>query len=357
MLDVFGIRALAALGVGTQGWLAGTAGSTAEAAAGLLARGHRDAAARAAVLSVLALAEYETWVRERAGDGLGGSLDHVRAAVSALPEPHPLRARLTLVLARMLLDRAQTGGDLADADAALSLLDGLRVRAAGQPAPTELGVLLAQAGPPQLRQLLAAPPGGPSSQADAGGYHLDLEAAAGAGLLLRGILAGRGPASLAVKPGSGARDGCAGDGAPDDCAGEDLVEAVGTLRRVVRSLPAADPRRPDVLSDLGLALLATEEGAVGQRPAGSAPGGSAPGGSAPGAVEVLHEAAAAVTAEPGHPRRAAILLRAAAALAAAERAAARAAALKDDPGRQWPAARVSSTRESACSPRLCPWPG
>ena len=325
VLDALGIRALAALGVGTQGWLAATAGSTADAAAALLARRPRDAAARAAVLSVLALAEYETWVRERAGDGLGGSLGHVRAAVSALPGPHPLRARLTLVLARMLLDRAQTGGDLADADAALSLLDGLRARAAGLPAPAELGVLLAEAGPPQLGQLLAAPPAGLAGQAGAGGYDLDLDAAEGAGLLLRGILAAGGPTVLAV----GGPAAPPADGAGDGRAGEDLSSAAGLLRGVARSMPAADPRRPDVLSDLGLALLAAGTGA-----AGPAAAGTAPGDGALESAEVLHEAAAAVIAAPGHPRRTAILLRAAAALAAAERAAARAAALEDDPGRR-----------------------
>ena len=209
------------------------------------------------MLSVLALAEYETWVRERAGDGLGGSLGHVRAAVSVLPEPHPLRARLTLVLARMLLDRAQTGGDLADADAALSLLDGLRARAAGQPAPAGLGVLLAEAGPPQLGQLLAAPPAGPPTRHSAEGYDLDLDAAKGAGLLLRGILAAGGPTAPAVPP---------ADGAGDGRAGEDLGSAAGILRRVASSLPAADPRRPDVLSDLGLALLAAGTGASRARP-------------------------------------------------------------------------------------------
>ena len=318
VLDVFGIRALAALGVGAQGWLTGTAGKTAEAAAALLAQRPRDAAGRAAVLCVLALAQYETWLRERAGDGLGGSLDHARAAVSDLPEGHPLRTRLTLLLARMLLDRGQIGGDLADADAALTLLDGLRARAGDQPAPAALGELLSRAGPPQLGRLLTASPAAPAALAGAAGYRVDLEAAIGSGRLLRGILAGGAPRSLVTQPpdGSGGR------------ASEDLGQAIAILRQVTRSLPIDDPRRPDVLSDLGLALLAVGQETADPRHAGTEPGGD------PVAVEVLREAAVKVAASPGHPRQAAILLRAAAALAAAGRAAAGAAATEDDAGQE-----------------------
>jgi hypothetical protein len=299
VLEVFSVRALAALGVGTQGWLAGTAGRTAEAATALLARQPRGTARRAAVLSVLALAQYATWLRERVGDGLGGSLDQVRAAMSELPEGHPLRYRLTLLLARMLLDRAQTGGSLADVGAALTMLDGLRALASAGPAPAGLGELLAGAGPPQLGELLAAPPAVPL--AGATGYRLDLEAAAGAGLLLRGILAGGALGPLdAGSPASnsGGR------------ADQSLGQASAILRGVAGSLPASDPRRPDVLSDLGLALLA-----AGRE-----------------AAEVLREAAATVATSPGHPRQAAIFLRTAAALGVAEQATTGTMAVEDHAG-------------------------
>jgi hypothetical protein len=293
VLDAFSMRALAAPGVGSQDLLAGTPGASAEAVAGLLAR-QPPGTARAAVRSVLAVARYGLWLRERTGEGLGGSLDDLRVAITELPAGHPLHARLTLLLARMLLDRAQLGGDLADADAALRLLDGLRAQAAAFPPPASLPVLLAAAGPPGLSELLAAAPAGEA------GFLLDLDAADGTGRLLRGLLALGMPGLAGEAPG--------GDG------GADLGAAVGTLRRVAGALPATDPRRPDVLSDLGLALCAA--------------------GHAVTAAEVLREAAAAAV-PGGHPRQAAILLRAAAALAAAERDAARAAAMgEEDAGRR-----------------------
>ena len=325
VLDVFSVRALAALGVGTQGLLAGTAGRTAEAATALLAGQPRGTARRAAVLSVLALAQYQIWLRERTGDGLGGSLGHVRAALSELPEGHPLRARLTLLLARMLLDRGQTGGNLADADAALALLDGLRALATAGPPPGELAELLAQDGPPELGELLARPPAGPFSLADAAGYRLDLAAAVGSGQLLRGILAGGAPALL----GTGSPAG--NDGGR---AGEDLGTAIDTLQRVAEALPASDTRRPDVLSDLGLALLAAGPQAADPQSAGAGARGRERRGGQPDAAAVLREAVAAVARSPGHPRQAAILLRAAAALAAAEQATAGTAATDDDAGQE-----------------------
>lgn len=317
VLDVFSVRALAALGVGTQGWLAETAGSTTEAVTALLASQLHDAARRAAVLSVLALAKYATWLRERTGDGLGGSLDHMRTAIAELPAGHPLRSRLTLVLARMLLDRAQLGGDLADVDTALTLLDGLRALADIRPAPVSLGELLALAGPPQLSEQLAAPPTGQLPPAGEAEFRLDLDAAVGSGKLLRGILAGRLTGPLDTR-------------SPDSNGGgrtdEDLGDAIATLRRVAGSLPVSDPRRPDVLSDLGLALLASGPRSTGPRQAGAELGDDERDGRQAAAVKVLREAAATATASPGgHPRAAAILLRAAAALAVAERDAAGAA--------------------------------
>ena len=230
VLDAFSLRALAAPGVGSQGLLAGTPGAVAEAAAALLPGQHRGTA-RAAVLTVLALARYAIWLRERTGQGLGGAVDDLRAAIAVLPAGHPLCARLTLLLARMLLDRAQLGGDLADADAALSLLDGLGATATAGPPPASLPVLLAAAGPSRLSELLAAPP--------ETGFPLDVEAAAGTGRLLRGLL------TL---------------GMPSQA---DLGAAIDVLRRVAGALPADDPRRPDVLSDLGLALFTAGPASTG----------------------------------------------------------------------------------------------
>jgi hypothetical protein len=298
VLEVFSVRALAALGVGIQGWLAGTAGRTEDAASALLVRQPQGSARRAAVLCVLGLAQYEVWLRERAGGGLRGPLDHVRGAISELTAECPLRSRLTLLLARMLLDRAQTGGDLADADAALTLLTSLRGLAGAE--PNGLGELLAQAGPPQLAELLAVRASGSLSAEGAAGYWLDLEAAIGSARLLRGILAGSGPGPLDTgSPGSNDSGRC----------DEDIGEAIAILRSVADSLPAPDRRRPGVLSDLGLALLA--------------------GSGELAAAEVLHEAAASVVASPGHPQQAAILLRAAAAFAVKEQATAGMVAVED----------------------------
>jgi hypothetical protein len=299
VLDVFSLRALAAPGVGSQGLLAGTPGAIAEAAAALLAV-QPPGSARAAVLSVLAVARYATWLRERTGQGLGGALDDLRAAIADLPAGHPLRSRLTLLIARMLLDRAQLGGDLADSDAALNLLHGLREAAVAGQAPASLAELLAAAGPPRLSELLATPH---AEQAGEAGFLLDLEAAAGTGFLVRGLLT----------PGIGGH--------------ADLGSAIDVLRGADSVLPAGDPRRPDVLSDLGLALFAAGQAAAGSGPAHPAAGGREQGGRQPAAVEVLRTAGATAAAVPGgHPRLAAILLRAAAALAAAERDAAGAAA-------------------------------
>lgn len=287
--DASSLRALAAPGAGSQDVLASTPDATAEAVAALLAQ-QPPGTARAAARSVLAVARYGIWLRERTGEGLGGSLNDLRLAIAELPSGHPLRARLTLLLVRMLLDRAQLGGDLADGDAALRLLAGLRAQAAVLASPASLPVLLAAAGPPGLSELLAAAP------ADEAGFPLDLEAAEGTGRLLHGLLT-LGMPRLADEAKEGGR--------------ADLDAAAVLLRRVADALPAADPRRPDVLSDLGLARLAAGRAAT--------------------AAEVLREAVAAAAAVPGgHPRQAAILLRAAAARAAAERDAARAAATGEE---------------------------
>ena len=71
--------------------------------------------------------------------------------------PLPLRARLTELLAGMLLDRAQARGDHADADAALTLL-GLLPWAGTEPEPGDLNDMLASAGPPALAELLTPAP-------------------------------------------------------------------------------------------------------------------------------------------------------------------------------------------------------
>jgi hypothetical protein len=178
----------------------------------------------------------------------------------------------------MLLDRAQVRGDLADVDAALALLDDLLTQAGAGPAPGDLNELLVAAGPRELRELLTPPTvgqptAGQPGQADAGtAYRLDLESATGSGLLLRAVL-----------------------------SGGDLSPAIAALRRVAARLPVGSARRADVLSDLGLALLADgRDHAV----------------SLGDALDVMREAAEAAAAPSPHPRRAAILLRTAAVLAA-----------------------------------------
>ena len=148
----------------------------------------------------------------------------------------------------MLLDRAQSGGDLADADAACTLLTDLR--GLGGAEPDDLGELLRQAGPPQLGELLTVPAAGSPPIMRAARYRLDLDAAAGSARLIRGILAG----GATTLPSTGDRS---------DQAAEDLRLALMTLRSAADSLPAGDHRRPDVLSDLGLALLATGREAPG----------------------------------------------------------------------------------------------
>ena len=89
VLEVFSIRALAALGAGIQGWLTGTAGGTEDTATALLVRQPSGSAGRAAVLTVLGLARYEAWLRGRARDGLTGALGLIRAAISQLAAGHP----------------------------------------------------------------------------------------------------------------------------------------------------------------------------------------------------------------------------------------------------------------------------
>jgi hypothetical protein len=286
-LDVFDVRALASLGVASHGRLAVPAGRAAEVARTLLDRPLQSAQKRAAIRSVLALASYAAWVRERAHADLASAFEHIRAAIGLLPDGHPLRVRLVELLAGMLLDRAQVGGDLADTDAALALLADLLDRAGAGPGPDGLNPLLAAAGPPALSELLTVPPG----RAGGAAYRLGLMAAMGSGQVLRGILAGGVTGPLGGRLPTG--------------AAEDLATAVSTLRQVAGNRSIGDTRRLDVLSDLGLALLASGE----------------EGGHHRAALETLREAASAAAGPPVHPRRAAILLRTAAALIANERAA------------------------------------
>jgi len=265
--ELLSVRTLAVLGTASHGRLAAPDGRVAEVAGSLLARPPRDATRKAAIRAVLGLALYTRWLRERSYGDLNQSFGQVRDAIGLLQRPHPLHARLTELLAGMLLDRAQVHGDYADVDAAVELLRELRSGADGEPEPGELNSLLAAACPPLLAGLLAERP-----EPAEGSYRLGLDAVIGTGLLLRTIL-----------PGARRSAG----------AGE-LSPAIGALTRVTDLLPSGDPRLPLALSDLGLAYLA-----VG-RPDTSRAG--------------LRSMRAAVSkCSPTHPRRAAIVLRAAAA--------------------------------------------
>jgi hypothetical protein len=284
-LELFDMRALASLGVASHGRLAIPAGRAAEVAEALLARSPRAAVQRAAAQSVLALALCTSWLRERTHADLARSLGYLRTAISLLAETHPLRARLTELLARMLLDRAQVGGDHADVDAALALLEGLSARVGTEPDPADLNELLAAAWPAKLGELLTAAPVRRPGQADgASSYRLDLEAAIGSGLMLRGILADGTAEELEIRSPLGNKD---------------LWSAVDALRQVAFRLPSGDDRRLDVRSDLGLALLAVGRDQDVHLQA---------------ARQTLRETASAA-GRSVHPRRAAIFLRAAVALA------------------------------------------
>ena len=283
VLNVFNLRVLALAGAAVHGRLARPAGQVAEIAASLLVPARRDAGRQASIRSVLGLALYTRWLRERASADLGRSIGHVRAAMDLLRDgPMPLRARLTELLAGMLLDRAQARGDHADADAALTLLEGLLPWAGTEPEPGDLNDMLASAGPPALAELLTPTPHhGPP---DLGGtvYRLELQAAIGSALLLRALLSGGADGQPAAGPSGGT---------------DDLSRAVQILRWVAGHLPAGHARRSDALSDLGVALLAAPGDAAALR----------------AGLEATRDAA--VGCPPGHPRRAAILLRTAAALA------------------------------------------
>ena len=276
--ELFSVRTLAVLGTASHGRLAAPDGLVIEVARSLLARSSRDSTRQAAIRSVLGLALYTRWLRERAYDDLGQSFKQVRNAVGLLEPRSPLRARLTELLAGMLLDRAQVHGDFADADAAIELLGELLFRAADEPEPGDLNSLLAAACPAALAELIAGRP-----EHASGSYRLGLETAIGSGLLLRIVLPGvRRSATADVLP-----------------------PVIATLTRVAGSLPPGDPRLPHALSDLGLAYLA----------AGLSAGLSA--GQPEDRDAGLEAMRAAVDrCPPEHPQRAAIVLRAAAALAA-----------------------------------------
>ena len=276
-LEVFSVRALALLGVASHGRLVVPPGRTAEVAEPLLHPPPPSALQEAAVRCVLGLADYTRWLRERFHGDLVSSIGSVRQAIGLTPDGHPLRDRLEQLLAGVLRDRAQVHGDLADVDAALTLLTGLQARADAGSAPDDLNELLLAVGPPALADLLATPPEG----GHASSYRLELAAAIGAALLLRANLSGAGIGGLGILPSGGTGD---------------LERAVDILHRVIDQMPADYQGKPEVLSDFGMARLAM------------APGGDA------AALEAMLAAIAACP--PGHPHRAAILLRAAAALAA-----------------------------------------
>jgi CHAT domain len=261
-LEVFSGRALALLGTASQGRLIVPPGRVAEVL-GSLPRGP-------AVLCVLGLAGHTRWLRERSHRDLASAIGMVRQAIVLSANEGPLRERLQQLLAGMLLDRAQVHGDLADVDAAVTLLTRLQARAHAGSAPADLNELLLAAGPPVLASLLAAPP--------RSGYRLELAAATGAALLLRTSLSGTGTDGLLPSADAG-----------------DLERAADILRRVIDQMPAGHPSKPEVLSDLGMARLAM--------------------GSGEDTAGLDAMLAAIATCPSGHPHRAVILLRAAAALA------------------------------------------
>jgi tetratricopeptide (TPR) repeat protein len=257
-LGAFSPRVLASPGTASHGLVAASPGQAAEIARSALDPPPRKAERQAAVRSVLALALGTRWVRERNDEYLAEAISQLRWAIGLVRQRHPLHAPLTGLLAGMLLDRAWTRGDHADVDAALALLENQPTITAGP----SLNVLLAQTGPPALRPLL--------STGDVPSAGLT-EAAIGSALLLRGLLS--------------------------HSDGRDLSEAARLLAQVAAGLPADDPRRPGVLSDLGLALFAGDD-TTGLR----------------SGLDTLREALAACPA--GHPQEPAIMLRVAAALAA-----------------------------------------
>lgn len=276
-LDAFSVRALALLGAASHGRLVMSPGRTTEIAGPLLRPPPPSTVQESTVRCVLALADYTRWLRERFHRDLVSSIGTVRQAIGLTQAGSPLRDRLEQLLAGMLFDRAQVHGDLADVDAALTLLTGLQARAEAGPAPDDLNELLLAAGPPVLAELLAVPPQG----GQASSYRLELAAATGAALLLRANLSGAGTGGPDISPSEGTGD---------------LERAVDILHRVIGQLPSGYRDKPEVLSDFAMARLAMD------------PGGDAAG---------LDGALAAIAAcPPAHPHRAVILLRVAAVLAA-----------------------------------------
>jgi hypothetical protein len=284
-LAALSVRALASPGTEIYGRLAVPAGRAAEVAESLLSSPPRSAIEEAAVRSVLALALCTRWLRERDNQSLASSIGQLHCAIDLVPDEHPLHARLVELLAAILLDRAWIRGDHADNEAALAMLTGLGDGTASRRDIRDLNTLLTQAGPAALRGLLTERSGDqPPSSSCGTAYPIEAHAAVGSALLLRALLSG-GPAAplqAATRAGS-----------------DDLSSAIALLREVEALLPAGSTRRPDVLSDLGLALLASDL----TRAAGVGSG-----------IETMRAAVAACP--PGHPRLASILLRTAAAVAA-----------------------------------------
>jgi hypothetical protein len=284
-LAALSVRALASPGTEIYGRLAVPAGRAAEVAESLLAAPPCSAIEEAAVRSVLALALCTRWLRERDNRYLASSIGQLHCAIDLVHDEHPLHARLVELLAAILLDRAWIRGDHADTEAALAMLTGLGDGTAARRDIRDLNTLLTQAGPTALRGLLTARSDDqPPSSSCGTAYPIETHAAIGSALLLRALLSGGPAAPLQAATPRGS---------------DDLSSAIDLLRKVEAALPADSTRRPDVLSDLGLALLAgdlTQAAGVGS------------------GIETMRAAVAACP--PGHPRRASILLRTAAAVAA-----------------------------------------
>jgi hypothetical protein len=284
-LSAFNVRTLASLGRAVNGRLAVPAGQAVEIAESMLTRPPHRPIEEAAIRSVLALALYTRWLRERDDRYLVPSIDQLRCAIDLARHEHHLRTRLVELLAAMLLDRAWIRGDHADADAILALLTGLCDGETWSLDSRDLSALLTQSGPTALWGLLTTRPVDHSVRSSGGtGCRIETDAAIGSALLLRALLSSSPAAPLQIGTPQGA---------------DDLSHAIELLRRVEAALPVDSVHRPDVLSDLGLALLADDL----TRATGTKSG-----------IETLR--AAVDACPPMHPHRASILLRTAAAVAA-----------------------------------------
>lgn len=199
--EPFDPLAVPLLGAVSHGRLAAPAGRVIELAGLALAKAPKDEVQRACIRSVLALALHQRWLRERGDSHLAEAISHARAAIGQLPPDHPL-ARLSQLLAGLLIDRCQVSGDHADARAAAGLLTTLSQQIAlgreiaDVPVPdlNELLLTLVSlqarrgADPAALCQLLLPAPAG-AGAADA--FEAELAADTGAALLHCALLSGR----------------------------------------------------------------------------------------------------------------------------------------------------------------------